>query len=201
MESAHENLHDDGYHIASGLCFNSLSNEYKAVMALSHQTPSYGGEFAVVGNFRSKTWTEVHFPYRFSSVNSAPVLNENLRWFASKKSLDHFLAAHEIVYFNPRMNKFKKLPMPQPKNGDGDILFGLGVLEGCLCMVRCCDEHPSYHVGIVDVLTMKEYGKQESWITMFILSNLPSLNLHNELVPLCYAKNGEVLMKVAMDHI
>ncbi|XP_028113869.1 F-box/kelch-repeat protein At3g23880-like [Camellia sinensis] len=152
----YENLHDDGYHIASGLCFDSLSNDYKAVMALSHQTPSYGGEFAVV--------------------------------------------AHEIVYFNLRMNKFKKLPMPQPKNG-GDILFGLGVLEGCLCMVCCCDEHRSYHVGIVEVLTMKEYGKQEFWITMFILSNLPSLNLYNELVPLCYAKNGEVLMKVAMDHI
>ncbi|GMP55015.1 hypothetical protein CsSME_00019972 [Camellia sinensis var. sinensis] len=65
----YENLHDDGYHIASGLCFDSLSNEYNAIMALSHQTPSYGGEFAVVGNFRSKTWTEVHFLYRFSSVN------------------------------------------------------------------------------------------------------------------------------------
>ncbi|GMP56611.1 hypothetical protein CsSME_00021030 [Camellia sinensis var. sinensis] len=68
-------------------------------------------------------------------------------------------------------------------------------------MVGCCDEHPSYHVGIVEVWAMKEYGKQKSWITMFILSNLPSLNLHNELVPLCYAKNGEVRMKVAMDHI
>ncbi|KAL7220549.1 hypothetical protein ACSBR2_013432 [Camellia fascicularis] len=74
----YENLHDDSYHIAYGLCFDSLSNEYKGVMALSHQTPSHGGEFAVVGNFRSKTWTEVHFPYRFSSVNSRPVLNENL---------------------------------------------------------------------------------------------------------------------------
>ncbi|KAL7220548.1 hypothetical protein ACSBR2_013431 [Camellia fascicularis] len=99
------------------------------------------------------------------------------------------------------MNKFKKLPMPQPKNGDGDILFGLGVLEGCLCMVRCCDEHPSYHVGIVEVLAMKEYGKQESWITMFILSNLPNLSLYHVLVPLCSIKNGEVLMKVDMDHI
>ncbi|GMP56620.1 hypothetical protein CsSME_00021039 [Camellia sinensis var. sinensis] len=197
----YKDLHDEDYYIVSGLCFDSLSNEYKAVMALSHLTPSYGGEFAVVGNFRSKTWTEVHFPYRFSSVNSGPVLNENLHWFASKKSSDHFLAPHEIVYFNPRMNKFKKLPMPQPKNGDGDILFGLGVLEGCLCMVRCCDEHPSHHVGIVEVLAMKEYGEQESWITMFILSNIPNINIYDELVPLCSAKNGEVLMKVAMDHI
>ncbi|CAL5393062.1 unnamed protein product [Camellia sinensis] len=175
----YEDLHDEDYYIVSGLCFDSLSNEYKAVMALSHLTPSYGGEFAVVG----------------------PVLNENLHWFASKKSSDHFLAPHEILYFNLRMNKFNKLPMPQPKNGDGDILFGLEVLEGCLCMVRCCDEHPSHHVGIVEVLAMKEYRKQESWITTFILSNVPNLNIFDELVPLCSPKNGEVLMKVAMDHI
>ncbi|GMP55020.1 hypothetical protein CsSME_00019976 [Camellia sinensis var. sinensis] len=98
---SYHRLRDIGYRVVSGLCFDSSSNEYKAVMALSHHTPGYGGRFAVVGNFRSKTWTEVHFPYHVSSVNSGSVLNENLHWFASKKSSDHFLAPREIVYFNP----------------------------------------------------------------------------------------------------
>ncbi|GMP55021.1 hypothetical protein CsSME_00019977 [Camellia sinensis var. sinensis] len=85
-------------------------------MALSH----YGSEFVIVGSFRSKTWTRVCFPYRVPSVNSGPVLNENLHWFASKKRRghSHFLAPHQIVYFNLPMNEFEELPMTQPKDGD-----------------------------------------------------------------------------------
>ncbi|KAI8010343.1 F-box protein CPR1 [Camellia lanceoleosa] len=133
---SYEPLLCTGYSVVSGLCFDSFSNEYKAVMALSHDITIFGGEFVVVGSFRSKTWTKINFPYHFCSVNSGPVVNENLHWFASDKSSDHFFAPREIVYFNPRMNKFKKLPMPQLKNGHRDIILGLGVLEGCLCMVR-----------------------------------------------------------------
>ncbi|GMP56610.1 hypothetical protein CsSME_00021029 [Camellia sinensis var. sinensis] len=198
---SYESLLCTGYTVVSGLCFDSFSNEYKAVMALSHDITLFGGEFVVVGSLRSKTWTEINFPYHFCSVKSGPVVNENLHWFASNKSSDRFFAPREIIYFNPRMNKFKKLPMPQPKNGDGDIILGLGVLEGCLCMVRCYDEHPSGHVGIVELLAMKEYGMQESWTTMFIISNLPELGIYDNVVPLCFIKNGELLIKVGRKHL
>ncbi|GMP56618.1 hypothetical protein CsSME_00021037 [Camellia sinensis var. sinensis] len=121
-------------------------------MALSHETPSYGG-LVVIGIFRSKTWIVVHFPYRVSSVKLGPVVNENLRWFASKESWGRFFTPHQSIYFNPQKNIFKKLPMPQPKDRDGDILLGLGVLEGCFCMVRSC-EHPTDRVDRVEVLVM-----------------------------------------------
>ncbi|XP_028113868.1 F-box protein CPR1-like [Camellia sinensis] len=167
-------------------------------MAFSHETPSCG--LVVIGSFRSKTWIVVHFPSHVSSVKLSPVVNENLHWFASKESWGHFFAPHQIVYFNLRKNIFKKLPMPKPKDGDGDILLGLGVLDGCLCMVRSC-EHPTNHVDRVEVLVMKKYGIKESWTTMLILSNLPNLRIYDNVVPLCFTKNGEILMKIGWNHV
>ncbi|XP_028056734.1 F-box protein At3g07870-like [Camellia sinensis] len=163
-------------------------------MALSHETPSHGG-LVVIGSFRSKTWTVVHFPYRVSSVKSSPVVNENLHWFTSTESWSRFFARHQVIYFNPRKNIFRKLPMPLPKDGNGDILLGLGVLEGCLCMVRSC-EHLTDRMDRVEVLVMKKYGIKESWTSMFILSNLPNLHIYDNVLPLFFTKNGEILMKI-----
>ncbi|XP_028056760.1 uncharacterized protein LOC114260765 [Camellia sinensis] len=168
-------------------------------MVLSHETPSYDG-LVVIGSFRSKTWTIVHFPYCVSSVKSGPVVNENLHWFASKESWGCFFAPYQIIYFNPWKNMFKKLPRPQPKDGDGDILLSLGILEGCRCMVRSC-EHPTDHVDRVEVLVIKKYGIQESSTTMFILSNLPNLHIYDNVLPLCFTKNGEILMKIGRNHV
>ncbi|GMP55013.1 hypothetical protein CsSME_00019970 [Camellia sinensis var. sinensis] len=169
------------YGVVSGLYFDSSNNEYKVVMAFSHETPSC--RLVVIGSFQSKTWIVVHFPSPVSSVKSSPVVNGNLHWFASKESWGHFFAPHQTIYFNPQKNIFKKLPMPKPKDGDGDILLGLGVLDGCLCMVRSC-EHPTNHVDRVEVLVMKKYGIKESWTTMLILSNLPNLRIYDNVVPL-----------------
>lgn len=48
------------------------------------------------------------------------------------------------------MDKFKKLPMPKPpKDGDRDILLGLGVLDDCLCMIR--DDNPTHSEGNAEV--------------------------------------------------
>ena len=90
--------------------------------------------------------------------------------------------------------------MPLPKDGNGDILLSLGVLEGCLCMVRSC-KHLTDRMDRVEVLVMKKYGIKESWTTMFILSNLPNLHIYDNVVPLCFTKNGEILMKIGWNHV
>ncbi|GMP55017.1 hypothetical protein CsSME_00019974 [Camellia sinensis var. sinensis] len=196
---SYHQLQDSDYGVFSGLCFDSSNNEYKAVMAFSHETPSCG--LVIIGSFRNKTWTVVHFPYHVSSMKSGPVVNENLHWFASKESWGHFFTPYQIIYFNPWKNIFKKLPMPQPKDGHGDILLGLGVLEGCLCMVRSC-QHPTNRMDRVEVLVMKKYGIKESWTTMFILSNLPNLHIYDNVAPFCFTKNAvyEESLASPIDH-
>ncbi|KAI8566175.1 hypothetical protein RHMOL_Rhmol02G0019500 [Rhododendron molle] len=81
------------------------------------------------------------------------------------------------------MGTFEKVPMPQPKQSDGDVVYGLGVLNGCLCMSR--SENPSDgECNKIEVLVMKEYGMASSWTLMFIISDLR---------PFGYTRNGEAL--------
>ncbi|KAI8566174.1 hypothetical protein RHMOL_Rhmol02G0019400 [Rhododendron molle] len=193
---AYEELRDEGYGVCSGLCYDSTSNEYKAVFALAHNSPGYGGEFVVVGSFRSKSWTMIDFPYVVPSRNMGPIVNENLHWFASKKdSHGRFLLPHQIIFFNAQMDKFEEVPMPEPRGEDGDILCGLGVLDGYLCMSR--SDCPGDSESNVEVLLMKEYGVKSSWTILLVVSDDRfAFKLYDPLVPLGYTKNGSVLIKV-----
>ncbi|XP_058202726.1 F-box/kelch-repeat protein At3g23880-like [Rhododendron vialii] len=187
---AFERLRDEGYRVCSGLCYDSTSDEYKAVLALAHQTPSYSSEFVVVGSFKGKSWTMIHFPYSVRTANSGPIVNQNLHWYASKNidTGNYFLSPHQIIYFDAHMDKFEEVPMPDPRGEDGDIICGLGALDGCLCTFRCKGEKS------VELLLMKEYGVQNSWTSIIAVSDfLTSSPYYELLAPLCYTKNGEIL--------
>ncbi|XP_058201598.1 F-box/kelch-repeat protein At3g23880-like [Rhododendron vialii] len=167
--------------IVSGLCYDSSTDEYKVVMVLV--TPSYppvfGSVSVVVGSFRSKKWTNVGCSsYFISSFNPGPTVNELLHWYVAKEKKSEY---SQIVYFNPQMGSFREVPMPQPKQSDGDVIYGLGVLDGCLCMSRSENLGDSESNNI-EVLAMKEYGVAKSWTSMFIISNF---------WPSGYTKNGE----------
>ncbi|XP_058201585.1 F-box protein CPR1-like [Rhododendron vialii] len=175
--------------------FAMTPHEYKAVLALAHQTPEYGGEFVAVGSLRSKSWTQIGFPYMVRTVNSGPIVNGSLHWFASKNnSGSYFLSPHQIIYFNAHMNKFEEVTMPDPRGEDRDIIHRLGVLDGYLCMSQsvCLGDSESN----VEVLIMKEYGVKYSWTILFVVPDGLTFSSYDTLVPLGYTKNGEVLTKV-----
>ncbi|XP_058201803.1 F-box protein CPR1-like [Rhododendron vialii] len=196
---SYNRLADTSYSVVSGLCYDSLSDEYKAVVGLSHDSPLYGGEFVKVGSFKSKNWRMVGLPYAVGTVQSGPVINGSLHWYGLKKNSGRFLPGPQIFYFNPDLNTFKKIPMPEPKHKEeGDMIFGLGVLDGCLSLVRH-DNPSNYKCHRVEILTRKEYGMKKSWTSLFIISNL-TLRHWDTLEPLCYTKNGEALMKVSSYH-
>ncbi|KAE9452759.1 hypothetical protein C3L33_15338, partial [Rhododendron williamsianum] len=162
---AFDRLGDEDYRVRSGLCYDSTSDEYKAVLAFAHQTPSYGGEFVVVGSLKSKSWAVIHFPYRVPTVEPGPIVNENLHWYACKIN---------------------------DSGEDGDIICGLGTLDGCLCMFRSSNSENN-----VELLVMKDYGVQESWTIMVVVSDCLTSSPWNELLePLGYTKNGEILTRV-----
>ncbi|GFY94165.1 hypothetical protein Acr_09g0006110 [Actinidia rufa] len=182
-------LWEYGYDVVvGGLCYDSSTDEYKAVMAFSEKILHFGDQFVIVGSFKIRNWLMIDFPYRVSTVNSGPVVNGYLHWYASCYSF-----FHQIIYFNSRIYEFEKVPMPQPKHHSGDYLLGLGALDGCLCMTRW--KNPRIQEGDIEVLVMKEYGVEISWTILFTISNL-NLRFYDDLFPLGYTKNGEALMKV-----
>ncbi|XP_058189470.1 F-box/kelch-repeat protein At3g23880-like [Rhododendron vialii] len=188
---AYEPLRYD-YRVRSGLCYDSASDEYKAVLALARHSP--GWDDVVVGSFRSKSWKRIGFPYKVHTVGSGPVVNGNIHWFASRKD-SGILSPHQIIYFNACMDKFEEVPMPEPKGEDGDIICGLGVLDGYLCMSRS-DRRPGDNESNVEVLIMKEYGVKNCWTTLFVVSDGFTFSHCDLLAPLGYTKNGRVLTKV-----
>ncbi|XP_058201584.1 F-box/kelch-repeat protein At3g23880-like [Rhododendron vialii] len=196
---AYFRLGDEDYSACSGLCYDSTNDEYKAVLALTRESPGYVGQFVVVGSFRSKSWTVVDIPYTTRSVNSGPIVNGNLHWFASKNdSGTHFLSPHQIICFNAHTDKFEEVQLPEPRGEEGDIICGLGVLDGCLCMSRSgC---PGNSESNVEVLIMKEYGVKNSWAIRFVISHGFTFNHYDMLVPLGYTKNGEVITEVYVDY-
>ncbi|XP_058202738.1 F-box/kelch-repeat protein At3g23880-like [Rhododendron vialii] len=140
---AFDRLCDAGYRVRSGLCYDSTSGEYKPVIAFAHQTPSYGGEFVVVGSLKSKSWAVIHFPYRVPTVESGPIVNENLHWYACK--------------------------INDSGNSENNV----------------------------ELLVMKDYGVQESWTIMVVVSNSLTTGPYNESFELLgYTKNGEILTRV-----
>lgn len=196
----YERFGDCHEHIVSGLCYDSATNEYKVVLAFG----SYAREsVAVVGSFRCKSWTSIPFPYNVSIVNSGPVVNGYLHWFATRKNYGNIPSPTQIFYFNPRMGKFEKVPAPQPKHMSGDVVIGLGAWDGCLCMSRM-DNPGNNNDNVVEVLAMKEYGMVETWTIMYVVSNIrccpyrrgPICCPYDLLVPLCCTKNGEALMLI-----
>ncbi|XP_058217301.1 F-box/kelch-repeat protein At3g23880-like [Rhododendron vialii] len=177
----------------SGLCYDSFTDDYKAVMA------NELGEVTVV-SFKRKLWatTTLHFVDKGNGYISLPGPNVNgkLHWAIAKFGNNH------VTSFNPLTDEFEELPMPLlPNNGEGEpVINGLGVLDGCLCMARCVTRESGAEdvgPGFFELLVMKEYGVGDSWTRILNVSkDFTSLSL-GTLVPLCFTSEGEIVISVA----
>ncbi|XP_058195395.1 F-box protein At3g07870-like [Rhododendron vialii] len=178
-----------------GLCYDSSHDDYKAVMVCNDK-PSYS-----VASFRRKNW--VTTTCRFADeMNSGPVVNGKLHWVVIQHGNKGF-STDRIVYFDPITDEFLELSAPPGRysfRGFNRVILGLGVLEGCLCMARIgCESGDEVEPGVIEFFVMRKYGVRESWSSIFVTSifmGLASLHEFGNLVPLCYTKNGEVLIVV-----
>ncbi|KAL3507605.1 hypothetical protein ACH5RR_032987 [Cinchona calisaya] len=153
------NLLTEDYVIkASGLCFDESSGDYKMIIAL-RRTRMDRRRFVFLANLTRKVCTEISFPYQtyYFSHSSSTIINGNLHWIIKETKGD----PESIVFFDPRFDRFNKLPMPEHKVGDSGQIFGLGGLDGCLIMSRFGNIWNKEHTN--EVLIMKEYGVEGSW--------------------------------------
>ncbi|XP_058198259.1 F-box protein CPR1-like [Rhododendron vialii] len=142
-------------------------------------------KFVMVGNLQRKYWKEVRFPYKKHTIRSGPVVNGQLHWFACNST--NFITPQCIFSFDPRVDKFKKVPMPKPpKDEDEFFLLGLGVLDGCLCMIR-------HRKRNAEVWVMEAYGVQKSWNVRFVINK--TFRVCSMFQPLCCTKDGKILTR------
>ncbi|KAF7129423.1 hypothetical protein RHSIM_Rhsim10G0102600 [Rhododendron simsii] len=175
-----------GRSCSAGLCYDSSADDYKAIIVL--------GRVIMVASFRSKHLATIRYPiglYSRRYLNPGPVVNEKLHWLVYDN--EDFLT-NQIYYFDPVIiDEF--VEVPTPSNGGWNTIMGFGALDGSLCLARrACDE-----LGCnIEVLVMQEYGVKESWTCMFAISDANSpLDWpydYRHILPLCFTKNGEVMM-------
>lgn len=169
---------------SSVLCYD-FSSEFKVLMACHGKVD--------VASFREKKWvtTTCHLT---EEMNSRLVVNGKLHWLIHQ---DDF-PTDRIIYFDPITDEFLELPAPpRPYSFRESVTFiyGLRVLEGCLCMVcRSCESGAEVEHGFIDVFVMTEYGVGESWARIFVMSRLTVLFEYGNLVSLCFLKSGEALI-------
>lgn len=177
---------EDYYVIASsGLCYDSLMDDYKAVMV--------NGGLATIVSFKRRNWTTktcLSHGDDGEVWNSGPLVNDKLHWMIAHYGEGNMdFPTNWIVCFDPVTDEFVELPMP-PNNGERNmIVVGLEVES-----------------IFFEVLVMEEYCVEEPWTSVFIMSKNfmtePSphwdyrLDLYGTLVPFCFTTSGEVLIMV-----
>ncbi|KAI8571098.1 hypothetical protein RHMOL_Rhmol01G0090200 [Rhododendron molle] len=179
----------------SGLCYDSSTDDYKAVMANELR------EVTVV-SFKRKFWatTTLHVVDKGNGYIylPGPIVNEKLHWVITKFGNDR------VTSFDLLTDRFEELPMPLlPNNGVGEPIIGvngLGVLDGCLCMTRCVTRGSGVEkvgLGFFELLVMKEYGVGCSWTRILKVSKDFASLSPGTLVPLCFTSEGEVVISVS----
>nr|GMD14933.1 F-box/kelch-repeat protein At3g23880-like [Ipomoea batatas] len=131
--------------VVSGLCYVSSTGDYKAVLLFCRDFDRN----VMVASLKNKVWRKVSFPYREYDSGIGVNFRNTLHWRANDS----------IIYFEAESDEFKKLPTPES--------HGLGIIDGCLCVVRQGNERGQ---KVLQVLVMKEYGVKESWVNHFVIS-------------------------------
>nr|GME02395.1 F-box/kelch-repeat protein At3g23880-like [Ipomoea batatas] len=143
--------------VVSGLCYVSSTGDYKAVLLFCRDFDRN----VMVASLKNKVWRKVSFPY----------LEYNSRIGVNFHNTLHWRATNSIIYFEAESDEFKELPTPESHKRSSFIL-GLGIIDGCLCMmVREGNERGE---KLLQVLVMKEYGVKESWVNHFVISTSTS---------------------------
>ncbi|KAF6137854.1 hypothetical protein GIB67_040562 [Kingdonia uniflora] len=98
-------------------------------------------------------------------------------------------------FIQSRFEEIEEVPIPKIKDPDVYKFYDchLGVLGGCLSLSNC-----SRHLNGVDIWITKDYNVKDSWTKLYSAICLPVLYPWATVYakPLCYRKNGELLLLV-----
>ncbi|KAI8561457.1 hypothetical protein RHMOL_Rhmol04G0341300 [Rhododendron molle] len=167
-----------------GLGYDSASDDFKVVKATRPFSRKNATSAVHVFSSRLSSWKRIEdFGYQIHGWTSGTVLNGAPHSVVERLGLGMGVV---IVYFDATEEKFNEVPSPDCEGAnilDNSNVVGLGVLGGSLCVVKQhCENH-------ADVWVMKE-----SWTKLFVVPNKSrEIYLHN-IMPLCYANDGEVVM-------
>nr|GLL31800.1 F-box/kelch-repeat protein At3g23880-like [Ipomoea trifida] len=142
--------------VVSGLCYVSSSGDYKVVLLFCVGFD----DNVMVASLKNKEWRKVAYPYREYSSRMGVNFRNTLHW----RAISWTRRPHTIIYFKAESDEFKELPTLESHTYlERSFILGLGIIDGCLCMVCGGNEAEEK----LQVWVMKEYGVKESWDNHF----------------------------------
>ncbi|KAK2980456.1 hypothetical protein RJ640_028864 [Escallonia rubra] len=191
--------------VLSGLCYNSLLDDYKVVIATDiesiYASPDSRPKVAGFSNCRREGWKQVRFPYNFRWLDDScgAVVNGHLHWLLLPEDHPWLFTAdgirQVIVCFDQTSDKFEEIPLPSL--GYEEHISGLVVMDGCLCLA-IKEPHEGGDDGSfqrnLKVMAMKDYGAHNSWTPVFTLSTFRCGCLAYQPI-ICFTKDRNALMR------
>ncbi|KAH7859259.1 hypothetical protein Vadar_033760 [Vaccinium darrowii] len=177
-----------------GLCYDYVSDDFKVVRAVM---PSSNVPCDVhVFTCKLGSWKKIgDLGYEICGRGPGMVVNGMPHWILRRGGSTDGTKNLVIVCFDATKEEFKEVPLPANSKRESRLWnMKLGIFGGWLCVVS------KYLDLRTNVWVMKEYGVNESWTKLSVMS-LPkgsgvsdvALLIFVILMPLCYAKDGEVV--------
>ncbi|CAH8364617.1 unnamed protein product [Eruca vesicaria subsp. sativa] len=184
-----------------GLGYDSVSDDYKVVRMIKSKHEGYSFELKgylveiKVFSLKSNKWKRIHLRFELQVLfmmyychvlyrrGNGVVACNSLHWVLHRNPL----ALGKIIRFDLASDDISVLSYPL------ELCFqvmGLGVLDGCLCLI-CHDSH-NVRNGHVDVWILREYGGEWS---KFITLPIPETVVSFKFVrPLIYSKDRRKIL-------
>ncbi|KAJ9173202.1 hypothetical protein P3X46_016365 [Hevea brasiliensis] len=172
---------------AFGFGYDPISDDYKVVrlgqyLSLSDQ---FFDTETNVYNLKANTWRKIQgMSYVLGFDQKMGVLAGNaLHWLVGRNRI--MRNPNLIVAFNLEVEDFREVPAPESIGEN--LSIDLGVVGKWLSLTA------NYECMRLDVWVMKEYGVEESWTRLFVITP-------NEVAPLkclrtlAFSKNGDELL-------
>ncbi|KAG5549737.1 hypothetical protein RHGRI_014887 [Rhododendron griersonianum] len=166
-----------------GIGYDDSIDDYKVVVILSAHVDRVIQNRVEVYTLRTDSWRRIgDCPHSLAGSDSGIFVSGVLHWTSRDSNWI-------IVSLDLAKETYGEVLQP-----DYDRVccldLGLGVLSGCLCLLRQYDD-------CADVWVMKDYGIRESWTKLIAIPYLtPTDDAYS--IPLCILKNNEVLVDNGM---
>ncbi|XP_043693042.1 F-box protein CPR1-like [Telopea speciosissima] len=170
-------------YIAYGFGYDPTTEDYKLVRVVrSYGIDDYSGNIEVkVYSLSTNSWRRIgDLPFHHTYIYGFGLLaNSALHWVDTDSKF--------IVSFDIKDEEFGGVPLPDFVQDE--FSWNVGVLGGQLCLV--C----RFFGVCVEVWMMKDYGVSYSWEKLFSIQHLWVTTSHDYIMPICYSKNGEVILQ------
>ncbi|XP_057492811.1 F-box/kelch-repeat protein At3g06240-like [Actinidia eriantha] len=165
-----------------GLGYDSSTDDYKIVRVLSTFGCKVHDIQVGIFSLKSNTWRVIQgFKDIHGIYGPGTFLNGELHWLVSRPE-----GTPVIVSFDLATEISSQEVVPPPCQGFTEFTIqSVGVTRGYLSVLGGDNTR-------IETWVMKEYGVRESW-TKQVFRPPP---VHEYLIPLCFSKNGDVLLSV-----